>query len=396
MTKTRLKGEVLGVPHEISGLSIEKMRHGYYSDKYFQRTKKILESDDYFPHVLMQVFTKKEVTIGGMDAALTVLKECVGRYENQGKIVPLEEQLENQTGMWVNKFNELEVKALYDGDKMKPKITSEGMVYEPVMTIEGDLSLFAHLETDYLGLLARGTKVATNVTKVVEAAGKKPVLFFPARFDHPAVQTFDGYAAMKSGALGVSTDAQSEWWGGEGLGTVPHALIAAYGGDTVKATEKFAQYIDSDVNVISLVDYDNDCVTTSLGVARSLGKKLWGVRLDTSESMVDRSLHNNEDLGQYKPTGVCVPLVYKVRKALDKEGFQDVKIIVSGGFNPEKIRQFEELHVPVDAYGVGSSLFEGKCDYTADVVLREEKGKMVHNAKAGRKYVPNPNLVKVV
>ena len=104
------------------------------------------------------------------------------------------------------------------------------------------------------------------------------------------MQTGDGYAAYISGALGVSTDANAEWWGSRGMGTVPHALIAAYGGDTVLATKKFAEYIDPSVNVISLVDFDNDCVGTSLAVARALGNRLWGVRLDTSGTLVDASV----------------------------------------------------------------------------------------------------------
>ena len=109
-------------------------------------------------------------------------------------------------------------------------------------------------------MLSRRTRIATNARAIVDAAGGKEVLFFPARFDHHQVQTGDGYAAYISGALGVSTDANAEWWGSRGMGTVPHALIAAYGGDTVLATKKFAQYIDPTFNVISLVDFDNDCV----------------------------------------------------------------------------------------------------------------------------------------
>jgi len=396
-TKERLDGKILGLPDELFGLSIDKLRHGYYSDKYFQRAKIILEKDNYNSTVLMQVFTKKEAIVGGIDSAIAVLKECTGRYEDEkGNVVPLEEKLADQKGIWVNKFEKLEVKALYDGDYVKPSINSSGIEYKPVMTIKGDLSLFAHLESLYLGLLARGTRVSTNVKNVVNAAGEVPILFFPARFDHPAVQTADGYAAMKSGALGVSTDANAAWWGGEGFGTVPHALIAVYNGDTVLATRKFAEYIDPKINLVSLVDYENDCVNTALAVARSLKDKLWGVRLDTSENLVDVSLQDNDMLGQYKPNGVCIPLVYKVREALDKEGFDYVKIVVSGGFNVEKIKEFQKLGVPVGAYGVGSSLLEGKFDYTADVVQMEKNGKMVHNAKVGRKYVHNNRLEKVL
>lgn len=121
-------------------------------------------------------------------------------------------------------FHELEIWALQEGDSIDPS--------ETVMTIEGDYVLFAHLETVYLGCLARRTLIMRNVREVVAAAQGKPILYFPARHDHWLVRTGDGWAAHVAGAIGVSTDAQASWWGGYGIGTVPHALIAAYGGDT--------------------------------------------------------------------------------------------------------------------------------------------------------------------
>jgi nicotinate phosphoribosyltransferase len=257
------------------------------------------------------------------------------------------------------------------------------------MTIEGPYASFAHLETLYLGVLARRTRVGTNTRLVVEAARPKTVMFFPARHDHWLVKTGDGWAAHIAGAIGVSTDAQASWWGSRGIGTVPHALIAAYGGDTVLATRKFAEHNGPDVQIITLVDYDNDCVQTSLEVARALGDRLWGVRIDTSENMVDRSII--PEMGSFKPTGVTPQLVSNVRHALDREGFQHVKIVVSGGFTVEKIRAFEEAGVPVDSYGVGSSLFAGRFDFTADIVMVEGRPQ----AKAGRRFSPNPRLERV-
>ena len=225
--------------------------------------------------------------------------------------------------------------------------------------------------------------------RVVQAAHGKPILFFPARFDHYRVQTGDGYAAHIAGAIGVSTDAQATWWGGKGIGTVPHGLIAACGGDTVLATRLFADVFHPDINVTALVDFDNDCVATSLAVARELGDRLWGVRLDTAETLVDRSLWPL--MGQFRPNGVAPELVREVRRALDAEGFESVRIVVSGGFNPERIAAFEEAGVPADAYGVGSSLLRGIADFTADVVLLEGRP----CAKVGRSYRPNPRLERV-
>jgi len=333
------------------------MREGYYSDKYFVRARDILKADRHAPRVTMQVFGKARAYLGGMDEAIAILKLCA------------------------DDWSALDVRALYDGDAIAP--------WETVMTIEGPYDGFAHLETLYLGVLARRTRVGTNTRRVVDAARPKSVLFFPARHDHWLVQTGDGYAAHVAGAIGVSTDAQASWWGSSGIGTVPHALIAAYDGNTVLATEKFASFMDPAVQIITLVDYDNDCVRTSLDVARALGPRLWGVRLDTSENMVDQSIL--PEMGSFLPTGVNPQLVWNVRRALDREGFDGVRIVVSGGFTVEKIRAFEEAGVPVDSYGVGSSLFNGHYDFTADIV--RVNGRAQH--KAGREERPNPRLAVV-
>jgi nicotinate phosphoribosyltransferase len=349
-TETRRKR----LPPEIFDLPVEKMREGYYTDAYFNSTREVLRADERHPRVVMQVFQKKHAVLGGMDEAIAVLKLCAEDWD------------------------ELTVHALYDGDNLSP--------YETVMTIEGDYTLFAHLETVYLGVLARRTLVSTNVRRVVEAANGKQILFFPARHDHHRVQTGDGYAAHVAGAIGVSTDAQASWWGGKGIGTVPHALIAAYGGNTVLAASKFAEHADEDANVVVLVDFENDSVRTALEVARALGPRLWGVRLDTSGTLVDRALW--PEMGYFDPRGVNPRLVEKVREALDAEGFERVKIVVSGGFDVEKITEFERLGVPVDSYGVGSALIRGQNDFTADVVLTDGRP----SAKVGRTYIPNPRL----
>ncbi len=357
----------------ILNLPVEKMREGYYSDTYFNRAREILERDRYHPRVRMQVFQRNSAVLCGIDEAIAILKLCSGRREPDGS--------------WRDGWDELTVKALYDGDAIEP--------FESVMTIEGDYALFAHLETPYLGVLARRTRIATNARAIVDAAGGKEVLFFPARFDHHLVQTGDGYAAYISGALGVSTDANAEWWGSRGMGTVPHALIAAYGGDTVLATTKFAEHIDGSVNVISLVDFDNDCAGTSVAVARALGKRLWGVRLDTSGTLVDKSVI--PQMGTFPPTGVNAQLVHNVRDALDAEGFRHVRIVVSGGFDADRIRKFEREQVPVDAYAVGSAFFKGagSFDFTADIVAIDTGSGWRECHKVGRPERPNPRLSAV-
>jgi nicotinate phosphoribosyltransferase len=347
-------------------LPVEKLRDGYYSDAYFNLTKALLEADGHHPRVLMQVFQRKESILGGIDEAVAVLKQGAGHYDGD---------------RWVDGFETLDVRALHEGDEIAP--------WETVLTIEGDYSEFAHLETVYLGVLARRTLVMRNVREVVDAARGKPILYFPARHDHWLVQTGDGWAAHIAGAIGVSTDAQASWWGGRGVGTVPHALIAAYGGDTALAARKFADRFGRDMNVTVLVDYENDSVRTALEVADALGPDLWGVRLDTSDKLADLSLQRRH--GDGAPTGVDAELVHLVRSELDQHGCGNVRIVVSGGFTASRIHEFEEAGVPVDSYGVGSSLIRGANDFTADVVMVDGEPQ----AKAGREFHPNPRLEPV-
>ncbi|MEJ2282573.1 MAG: hypothetical protein P8X85_03150 [Desulfobacterales bacterium] len=387
-------------------LPVQELRRGYRSDIYFWREKITLENHNLHPEVTMQVFQKKDAVLCGIDEAVAVLKLAAGRYTDYkkayklfDKLIELKSQARQQfisdhrsylkaieqkmevsaqlDDMWQSGFQALEVNALYDGDRIAP--------WETVMHITGDAGLFAHLETVYLGILARRTKIASNVRGVVDAANGKIVLYFPARFDHWAVQGGDGYAAHIGGATGVSTDAQAQWWGAKASGTVPHALIAAVGGDTVKAITLFGETYP-EVDLVALVDFDNDCVGTSLTCCEALGDRLWGVRLDTSNTLVDKSIV--PFMQNFKPVGVTPQLVEMTRKTLDTHGFNHVKIIVSGGFNPNRIAEFEKLQVPVDAYGVGSYLMRGVNSFTADIVLLNGQP----CAKVGREYKPNPRL----
>ena len=348
-------------------LPVDRIRSGYYSDAYFVYTKQVLEAENYHPRVTMQVFQKRHSLLGGIDEAIAVLKLCSGHRGADGE--------------WVVGWDQLDVHALCEGDPVSPR--------ESVLMIEGDYSLFAHLETVYLGCLARRSLIMGNVAEVVEAAQGKQIFYFPARHDHWLVQTGDGWSAHVAGAIGVSTDAQASWWGGRGMGTVPHGLIAAYGGDTVRAARVFAEHFAQEMSVTVLVDFENNSLKTALEVADALGPQLWGVRLDTSEDLVDRSLWS--ELGGFRPTGVNPRLVEKVRFGLDEAGHRGVKIVASGGFDAQRIREFESAAVPVDAYGVGSSLIRGSNDFTADVVLLEGRP----CAKEGRWYAPNPRLEKV-
>ena len=384
----------------LQNYSLNEIRIGYRSDKYFKRSKIILENKNDLRKVKIQIFQREKSILCGIKESIEILKECVGFYSDKKKSIKLfknylrikksdkykdlrclqkdlfevEKELDN---IWVNTFNDIEIFSLNDGDIINP--------WETVMTIEGPLSYFVNLETIYLGILSRRTKIATNVNKVVLAANKKPILFFPARFDHFSLQEGDGYAAIIGGADSISTDAQGEWKNIEGVGTIPHAFISAFNGNTVKAAELFNQNFP-DIKLIVVVDYDNDSVKTSIDVAKRLGEKLWAVRIDTSSNMVDQSIISS--MGNFIPTGVNQNLVMNVRDGLDKNGFKQVKIIVSGGFDFKKIKLFEKNNVPVDIYGVGSSILKHNIDFTADIVTLNG----ITSSKKGRKINKNSRL----
>jgi nicotinate phosphoribosyltransferase len=417
-------------------LPVEKIRAGYKSDIYFARTKLILEQDRRRDRVTMQVFQKHaHAVIVGTDHTLAILQAGTGRYRDRHRsdalfaryldaerrayahwaalpasggwdaYAPLAREvfdLSNELAtLWEPGWRDLAVRSLFDGETAEPG--------EPVMHIEGEYVSFAHLETLYLGALAEGSRVATNTRDVVAAANGKPVIMFGARHQAHEAQAGAGYAAYVGGAIGVSTDEQGEWWGSTGLGTVPHALIAAYGGDTTVATLKFDEYInrtheaighltapgtpEGHVNVTSLVDFQNDVVSTSLGVAHALGQRLWGVRVDTSESLIDKSIvreieRSGGSAGE-EIRGVTPRLIQILRAALDAAGYGHVRIVASGGFDADKIARFERLGVPVDVYGVGSALVHGSgFDHTADIVRLDGRDL----AKVGRGYHDNPRL----
>jgi nicotinate phosphoribosyltransferase len=436
-------------------LDVERMRQGWYSDKYFiniARTLAELARQGYrfggraedlsdldvdlraidvgSIEVEMQWFPRRSPScvVVGVDKALAILRECTGYFDDGGR--------------FVNTFDEMEVWAVQDGTEAPYE--GDPVNVTPVMKVRGRYRDFAILETPTLGALTRGSRVATNVYEVLKAARGKQVLFFPARFDAHEVQAADGYAYQiavqlfnqnygKSLAAYVSTDAQGDWWGGAGGGTVAHAAIACFLGDTAEATMAFAATRPPDIPRIALVDFRNDCVGTSLLVIRTMFRryrelvkagrpeeaqkyKLFGVRADTSSHLRDLSV---PPLGDRRlDCGVNPRLVFLMREAIDREWqswslegedrrlaeryCREVKIVVTGGFTPDRIRQFEELRVPADLYGVGSWLLSNSeesgtnTDFTADVVRVRIDGRFFDLAKVGRKACDNLMLERVV
>ncbi|HEY7410194.1 MAG TPA: nicotinate phosphoribosyltransferase [Vicinamibacteria bacterium] len=442
------------LPPSVFKLDVDRMREGWYSDKYFINVANTLAQlaargyrfggtapdlsdidvdlrnvDVGSIEVEMQWFARRQPScvVVGVDKALAILRECTGYRDGAGR--------------FVNTFDRMEVWAVHDGSEAA--YDGDLLNVTPVMRVRGRYRDFAILETPILGTLTRGSRVATNVYEVMKAARGKQVLFFPARFDAHEVQAADGYAYQvgvqlfnqnfgKSLAAYVSTDAQGDWWGGAGGGTVAHAAIACFLGDTAEAMMAFAATTPPDIPRIALVDFRNDCVGTSLAVIRTMFRrylalvregrveearkyKLYGVRPDTSSNMRDVSVPPLGD--RQLDCGVNARLVFAIREAIDHDWKEwglsgedaavaeayckEVRIAVTGGFTPAKIREFEALKVPADVYGVGSWLLSScdvcgtNNDFTADVVRVRIDGRWYDLAKVGRRACDNLMLERV-
>jgi nicotinate phosphoribosyltransferase len=436
--------------NETFKLDIERMRQGWYSDKYFENIGHmltVLAAEGYsyggqlhnLPEGLspagidvgnmeveMQWFTRRKgkTVVVGVDKSLSMLRHCSGYWTGDE---------------FVDTSSELDVWAVHDGTTVE--YDGDPTNVRPVLRVRGRYRDFALLETPSLGILTRSSRVATNVYDTLIAARGKPVLFFPARFDLHEVQAADGYAyniavqrfnkdyAHELGPF-VSTDAQGDWWGGAGGGTVAHAAIASFLGDTAEVMLQFSRVLPAHIPRIALVDFNNDSIADSLTTLDAIFARyrelmdagdeaeaakyvLYGVRLDTSSSVRDVSVTPLGDPAL--DLGVTPRLVFNVRQALDaawerwdistgwmaraQEYCKNVKIVVSGGFKPEKIQRFEKLLVPVDIYAVGSYLFNNNgttvTDYTADVVRVKVHGQWVDMAKVGRAPCDNPDLERV-
>ncbi len=338
-------------------LPIEPIRQGAFSERSAVLGREVLLADDKRPRVMVQFSADRPGIVSGTDEAIAILK------------------------LGVEDWSTLAVHSLYDGDRID--------TWDTVITVEGEYQTFAHLEPLCLGVLSRRTLVSSNARALVDAARSKPIIAFPARHDHWSMQPGDLLAAQIGGAWVLSADGQPPARGQAPIAALPHALIAACGGDTVAAAKKFAEHVGKETEVIVPVDYVNDSVTTAQAVARALHGRLWGIRLATSEHLVDRSII--PQMGSFPPAGVNPNLVWNVRNALDGEGFGDVKILVTGAFTADRIRAWDEDGVPVDAYGVGAGLFEGRVSFTSDIVMLNGKPQ----ARAGRGLRANERMERV-
>ncbi len=278
-----------------------------------------------------------------------------------------------------------------DTSKYSIKYLPEGTLInnlDVVLELEGKYEEFGIFEGVIDGILARSTSIATNSYHCKKAANGKQVIYMGDRGDHYINQEIDGHAVEVGGLVGHSTMAGSRGNKKVIFGSIPHVLIQHFNGDLVEAMTCYKKLFPQEKEFIALVDYSNNVIKDSLDVLKVFGKQLNGVRVDTSKNMIDHMFDNDENKEKYK--GVCVEQIKRLRKALNEHNGQHVKIIVSSGFTPEKIKLFESENAPVDAYGVGDYILKINHQFTCDAVKNNNK----LEAKEGRKYHYNKNLIK--
>jgi nicotinate phosphoribosyltransferase len=307
---------------------------GDSADVYFARAERILEREGMDPVVTMEVFAREPAVLCGIDEAKNLLAHVLVGADRDASVV----------------------EALDDGDSIEPK--------EIVLRINARYRAFGLYETAILGMLAQSTGWASAARECVDAAAPNPVISFGARHVHPDVTDVLDYAAIVGGCVGASTPAGARLAGLNPTGTMPHSLVLIFG-DTVRAAEAFDRDLESDVPRLVLVDTFKDEAEEALRVAEALGDKLYGIRLDTPS-----------ERGRVTPD-----LVHEIRARLDQAGHDEVKIVVSGGLNPERIAVFKNAGAPVDSYAVGSYISGASpIDFTGDI--KEIDGQPI--AKRGR------------
>ncbi|MBE0479680.1 MAG: nicotinate phosphoribosyltransferase [Dehalococcoidia bacterium] len=317
---------------------------GETSDIYFLRTSEVLAKEGVNPVATMEVFASRDGVLCGMREVEALLR----------KVLPANS----------------EVWALSEGEPIKRK--------EVVLRIKAPYQSYGIYETAIVGFLSQESGWATAARECAEAARGIPVISFGARHVHPLVCGYLDYAAVVGGCASCSSVVGARLAGVDSAGTMPHALIIAMG-DTVTATLAFDRHMPPEVPRISLVDTFKDEPEEAINVARALGERLTGVRLDTPP-----------ERGRVTPD-----LVKEVRARLDLAGFKHVAIFVSGGITAYRISLFVESNAPIDGFGVGSAISSARpIDFTAD--LHEIDGKPV--AKRGRipGITPNPRLERLI
>ncbi|MGB9975737.1 nicotinate phosphoribosyltransferase [Thermovenabulum sp.] len=317
----------------------EEIKCGATTDIYFIKTMEILRHLGVAgKRVVAEVFARKSGILCGLEEVLNLLKE-----------------------------KNIEIYAIPEGETFNPK--------ETILRIVGPYEEFGIYETALLGILAQSSGWATAARECREAAKDKMFICFGARHVHPAVAPVMERAAIVGGASNASCILAAKILKRQPSGTIPHAAILI-AGDTVTVAKAYDEIMPPDSPRIILVDTFKDEAEEALNVAEALKGALEGIRLDTPSER----------------GGVTKELVNEVRQRLNQKGYNNVKIFVSGGLTPDKIRELSEAGA--DAFGVGSYISGASpIDMTMDIKMVDG----VPVAKRGRipGLIDNPKLKRV-
>lgn len=213
--------------------SEEEIKSGKTTDVYFDRTQRILKSEELSDKEVIAEVTSGTLPEGWPWAVLTGIDEMASLFEG----VPV--------NVW----------SLPEGTIFRPY--EDKGVRVPLIVIEGPYESFCTLETPMLGLVCQASGVSTKSARVRKIAKDKNILAFGIRRMHPALAPMLDRAAYVGGFDGVSSLAGAEEIGKEPMGTMPHGLIITFG-DQVEAWKAFDRNMPDDVSRIALVDTYSD------------------------------------------------------------------------------------------------------------------------------------------
>lgn len=202
---------------------------------------------------------------------------------------------------------------------------------EPVLNVRAPIIESQIPETYLLATIGFQTLIATKAARVAQAAGSRAVVEFGTRRAHtPEAGVLAGRAAYIGGCIGTSNTLTGFRAGVPVYGTAAHSWVLAFPSE-LEAQRRLQELLGP--NTIYLIDtYDT---VEGARIAASLGRPLWGVRLDS---------------------GDLIELSRAVRRILDDAGLPDAKIMASGDLNEYRIQEIVAAGAPIDAFGVGTEL----------------------------------------
>ena len=223
---------------------------------------------------------------------------------------------------------------------------AEGDLYfpgSPILVVEGSFAEAVILETVALSVLNHDCAIASAASRMVTAAGGRPIIEMGSRRTHEAAAVAAARAAYIAGFASTSNLRARFAYGVPSSGTAAHAFTLVHDSER----HAFMSQVDSlGPGTTLLVDtFDVPrAVRTAIEVA---GPSLGAVRIDSG------------DLGATAVT---------VRGLLDSLGAVNTRIILTGDLDEYSIAGLAVA--PVDGYGVGTSLVTGSGAPTAALVYK--------------------------